>query len=216
MNDEIKEILEQMKSIAITGKDKNDIKVDGYGLQQNELKILLDYITNLQQAIEVKNERIKEEQQEKERYIKFYNELNIWNKELQQENEDNLKCIKSLKEQLESVIKNNQELLEKWHKNNDKIVNLISENERLKQDYINLRNYIKMRNVSTEVEDKALLYNIELENINKKKYLDYKSRCEKAIEYVKRFTSSYDKCEFDGWANPQHLVDILQNGSDEK
>lgn len=48
---------------------------------------LLDENNNLQQAIEVKNERIKEEQQEKERYIKFYNELNIWNKKLQQENE---------------------------------------------------------------------------------------------------------------------------------
>lgn len=51
MKDEIKQILEQMESIAITGKNKNGIKVDGYGLQQNELKILLDYITNLQQAI---------------------------------------------------------------------------------------------------------------------------------------------------------------------
>lgn len=49
MNKEIKKMLEQMKIIAITGKDKNGIKVDGYGLQQNGLKILLDYITNLQQ-----------------------------------------------------------------------------------------------------------------------------------------------------------------------
>lgn len=56
MNDEIKEMLEQMKSIAITGKDKNGIKVDGYGLQQNGLKLLLDYITNLQQEIEKLND----------------------------------------------------------------------------------------------------------------------------------------------------------------
>ena len=49
MNDEIKEMIEQMESIAKTGKDKNGIKVDGYGLQQNELKMFLEYITNLQQ-----------------------------------------------------------------------------------------------------------------------------------------------------------------------
>lgn len=56
MNDEIKEMIEQMQSIAITGKSKNGIKVDGYGLQQNELKMFLDYITNLQQE----NERLKQ------------------------------------------------------------------------------------------------------------------------------------------------------------
>ena len=52
---------------------------------------------------------------------------------LQEENKDNLKCIKSLKEQLESVINENQKLLETWHKNNDKNINLISENECLKE-----------------------------------------------------------------------------------
>lgn len=226
MNNEIKEILDKFKIVI-----RNDLD---YMLRTHNCKILLDYITNLQQAVEVKNERIKEEQQEKERYIKFYNELNIWNKELQQENEDNLKCIKNLKEQLESVIKNNQELLKKWHKNNDKIVNLISENERLKennsdmqeemartweenerlkQDYINVKNYIKMRNVSTEVEDKALLYNIELENINKKKYLDYKSRCEKAISKINDLYSYADNEEYvDNYC--KDLLNILQNGSD--
>ena len=52
---------------------------------------------------------------------------------LQKENKDNLECIKSLKEQLESVINENQKLLETWHKNNDKNINLISENEYLKE-----------------------------------------------------------------------------------
>ena len=55
MNDEIKEMMEQMESIAITGKDKSGIKVDGYGLQQNELKMLLDYITNLREELKDRN-----------------------------------------------------------------------------------------------------------------------------------------------------------------
>lgn len=83
MNNEIKEILEQMKSIAITGKDKNDIKVDGYGLQQNELKILLDYITNLQQAVkdtkDTADDMLYELKQENERLkgrIEFLEDIN--------------------------------------------------------------------------------------------------------------------------------------------
>ena len=98
----------------------------------------------------------------------------------------------------------------------DYITNLQQENERLKQDYINVRNYIKMRNVSAEVEDKALLYNIELENINKKKYLDYKSRCEKAIEYIdkhkKKMYKSRNKITM---FILMKLENILQNGSDD-
>ena len=108
---------------------------------------------------------------------------------------------------------------------------LWEENEKLKQDYINVRNYIKMRNVDTEVEDKALLYNIELENINKKKYLDYKSRCEKASECIKKDTRWFDSeytrvygelCDCAGakgdrlevMVNPSNALNILQNGSD--
>lgn len=64
-----------------------------YFNQENYEKLLSVYenakwfVSNWEQAlqnIKVKNERIKEEQQEKERYIKFYNGLNIWNKNLQQ------------------------------------------------------------------------------------------------------------------------------------
>ena len=160
-----------------------------------------NYITNLQQAVEVKNERIKEEQQEKERYIKFYNELNIWNKELQQENE--------------RLKQNNQAMQEEMARTWQKCDDLQQENEKLKQDYINVKNYIKMRNVSTEVEDKAFLYNIELENINKKKYLDYKSRCEKAISKINDLYSYADNEEYvDNYC--KDLLNILQNGSEEK
>lgn len=96
---------------------------------------------------------------------------------LQQENEDNLKCIKSLKEQLESVINENQRLLKQWFEDNDKTVKLVSEKEYYKQ------------------------------NFN-----DYKSRCEKAIEYLDNKLKllphyMYEKEMYD-------LLNILQGSED--
>lgn len=98
----------------------------------------------------------------------------------------------------------------------DYITNLQQENERLKQDYINVKNYIVLRKVDSEVQDKATLYNIELENINKKRYEDYKSRIEKAVEYMKKHI---EKCNIDGYegkfdnfdifTKPQELLNIL-------
>ena len=135
---------------------------------------------------------------------------------LQQEKEDNLKCIKSLKEQLESVIKNNQELLEKWHKNNDKIVNLISENERLKENNSNMQE--EMARVWEENERlktvKPCMLNFQECYVVK----DYKSRCEKAIEYIKD-NCSYEEdtkyCYDDLCSSDVNdLLNILQNGSD--
>ena len=76
MSDEIKEMLDNLEDAGFMYKR----------ISPEEIKKILDYITNLQEAIEIKNQRINEEQQEKERYIKFYNELNIWNKQLQEEN----------------------------------------------------------------------------------------------------------------------------------
>lgn len=52
MNDEIREMLEEMKSIIDTGKDINGIKVDGCGFHGRDLKLLYDYITNLQEENE--------------------------------------------------------------------------------------------------------------------------------------------------------------------
>lgn len=87
-----------------------------------------------------------------------YDDLEVWEfsyldnyiTNLQQKNEDNMKCIKSIKEQLESVINENQRLLNKWFENNDKMVELIGEKE---------------------------VYNESLK--------EYKSRIEKAVEYIK-------------------------------
>lgn len=128
---------------------------------------------------------------------------------LQQENEDNSRCIKSLKEQLESVIKNNQELLEKWHKNNDKIVNLISENERLKKA-LNCKEYFS----STMPEDTEFViltknnYDRQQKDIQLE-LIDYKSRCEKAIQYMNNDKSN-DHADL-----IEDLLNILQNGSDD-
>lgn len=144
MKDEIKEILSLLNSSSWS----------------NEAEKIEDYITNLQQAIEVKNERIKEEQQEKERYIKFYNELNIWNKELQQEN------------------------------------------ERLK--------------VKTKEQSLLLIDYQDMEQ----RYNDYKSRCEKANEYMQDFIFEPLLVQEDRKLimfneNLRNFENILQNGSDD-
>lgn len=62
-----------------------------------------------------------------------------------------------------------------------------------------------------------------LDNIVKdtEKRIDYKSRCEKAIEYNKEIVNNYleeDNCEYcDGrYATAKHNLNILQNGSDGK
>ena len=159
MNNEIKEMIEQMESIAITSKDKNGIKVDGYGLQQNELKMFLDYITNLQQ---------KEQEHKK------------INGELREENS-----------KLEIALQNLQEDYDKR----------IEENERLKND----------------VEDISCSHFSLF-----KSYEDYKSRCEKAIEYINKNKKVVSKYEAKDTRLPlgtfmwgvDNLLNILQNGSD--
>lgn len=126
---------------------------------------------------------------------------------LQQENEDNLKCINSLKEQLESVIKNNQELLEKWHKNNDKIVNLISENERLKEILVWKQEHEKELHTRIEkaINDiKSYLDGRKIINDNTKYYYTnefYKKPIKSNINYL-----------FNDYL--EYLINILQNESD--
>ena len=116
MNNEIKEMLEQMESISITGKNKNGIKVDGYGLGQNELKMFLDYITNLQQE----NERLKLElsgyreailrddkllglQQENERLKEWKKDLLNENIELENIRKETIEYIKYRKEEYDNA-----------------------------------------------------------------------------------------------------------------
>ena len=58
MNNEIREILEEMKSIIDTGKDINGIKVDGCGFHGRDLILLYDYIIDLQNENEKLNDTI--------------------------------------------------------------------------------------------------------------------------------------------------------------
>ena len=133
MKDEIKEILEWLEFRKNYGAE----------IDEDDLKLLLDYITNLQE-----------------------------------EKEDNLKCIKSLKGQLESVINENQRLLKQWFENNNKTVELASDKEYYKQSFN-----------------------------------DYKTRNEKAIEYIKSNLDNTGWLEI-GSQDVEVLINLLQ-GSDE-
>ena len=55
MTDEIKEILDNMKEIS-----SFEYTTDWFELNYEDIKLLLDYITNLQQELEEENERLKE------------------------------------------------------------------------------------------------------------------------------------------------------------
>lgn len=86
----------------------------------------------------------------------------------------------------------------------DYIINLQQENHELKSK---LECYENGAYYSSKVD--------ELEQENE----DYKSRCEKAIEYNKEIVDNYleeDGCEYcDGrYATAKHNLNILQNGSD--
>ena len=134
MNDEIKEILKEIECY------RNE-ELCLIFLSRKESNALLDYITNLQQRsvdigeyntlVNEYNEIYKENERLKENNQAMQEEMaRVW-----EENEDNLKCIKSLKEQLESVINENQRLLKQWFEDNDKTVKLVSEKECYKSNY---------------------------------------------------------------------------------
>lgn len=140
MNNEIREMLEEMKSIIDTGKDINGIKVDGCGFHGRDLKLLYDYITNLQNE----NERLKEK----------------------------LNC----KEYFSSTMPEDTEFV------------ILTKN-----------NYDRQQK------------DIQLELI------DYKSRVEKAVEYIKSLCYIESKNEWFTYGDdlsPEHIVNILQNGSE--
>lgn len=131
MNNEIKEILEYLK-------DKNDY-IEDFGISykrihidNGDLKTLLDYITNLQQ-----------------------------------ENETRQQDINNLTYQLAKIKQ---------------------ENERLKEYY-------------------ELMVQFNEKNLDR--FCDYKSRCEKAIEYIENPRHEMSVLTY------QNLLNILQNGSDD-
>ena len=99
----------------------------------------------------------------------------------------------------------------------DYITNLQQENERLEHENFCLREYliIHKKSIPNElVKDKTFIEMLDMPT-----YEDYKSRCEKAIEYNKEIVDNYleeDDCEYcDGrYATAKHNLNILQNGSD--
>lgn len=89
----------------------------------------------------------------------------------------------------------------------DYITNLQQENERLKEEN---------KHIFANVNDDELLISNAM---NYAEAQDYKSRCEKAIEYNKEIVNNYleeDNCEYcDGrYATAKHNLNILQNGSE--
>lgn len=80
----------------------------------------------------------------------------------------------------------------------DEIVELQQENERLKEANAELKAITKR---PTPI-DYAMI---------QKRYEDYKSRCEKAIEYIKENQDMVEWIHIPSW----ELLNILQNGSEE-
>ena len=203
MDKEVKEIITRInKEIEKHIKEgySEDMLVI-YELDVLQWRILLDYITTLQQDVQEANDNaewwgnrykaVERDNQELKKKIDRRYYKNEYER-IKQENEDNLKCIKSLKEQLESVINENQRLLKQWFENNDKTVELIGEKENYKQ------------------------------NFN-----DYKSRCEKASEDIKfclhSIKQEYEMSIDERTRNEMEscvqifnkTLNILQNGSDD-
>ena len=93
----------------------------------------------------------------------------------------------------------------------EEIKDLQQENERLKEA-LNCKEYFS----STMPEDTEFViltknnYDRQQKDIQLE-LIDYKFRCEKAIEYIENQTSLFDKCYFSGFKD---LLNILQNGSD--
>ena len=181
MNDEIKEILDYLKKIAdrpevnySTPNGRVNETIENIALiRATDCKILLDYITKLQQE----NEHLITELN---RYIHYSKTTGI--EELMQENE-------RLKEEIKFIEDIN-------HKNLGERIRLQQENERLKK----------------ELEDKCWdEANIRADILLEQD--DYKSRCEKASDNLKRNYWIKEHEHNDDVVNM--TLNILQNGSDD-
>ena len=160
MKDKIKEILDYFKR-----EDKNQL---GFNqdklLSYEEAKLLLDYITNLQ-------EELKGYKQERENLFKTIHDLQ--------------KEIKELKEV------NNYSKRELYKINKDRLeanLKLVEESERLKKENTKLyKKDIKIINeLKEELETTEEKWNKDKQfsKCRTMEMLDYKSRCEKLREYI--------------------------------
>lgn len=168
MNDEIKEILDWLKD--------EDIYVEDYGFQYKrislkEIKQLLDYITNLQQELQEANDSV-------EWWSNRFKAVERDNRELTQENEELKKKLdrRYYKNEYERIKQENERLQENNSNMQEEMARVWEENERLKEEQ-EYNNYCdkQLRKKISNLEYKITT----LEN--------YKSRCEKAIEFINKY-----------------------------
>ena len=79
------------------------------------------------------------------------------------------------------------------------------------------RSFRQNERLKAKTKEQSLLL-IDYQDMEQR-YNDYKSRCEKAVEYNKEIVDNYleeDDCEYcDGrYATAKHNLNILQNGSE--
>ena len=186
MKDDIKEILEEMKSIIDTGKDRNGIKVDGYGFHGKDLKLLYDCITNLQQEIKEANDSITW-------WTNRFKAVERDNKELKEELEEEKRIE-------EADLKTIQQLEEENETRQQDINNLTYQLAKMKEENERLKEEIDRQSKAQVILDDMLA--------------DYNYRIDRAIEYIQN-NMQYDNNIDDNWVMTDDLLNILQNGSDE-
>lgn len=99
----------------------------------------------------------------------------------------------------------------------DYITNLQQENDDLKNRLENAVADCKLRLQENErLKQTQYVWSYDLDM----QLEDYKSRCEKAIEYLKSYNTDFEHCRFNeapiSLRELGDLLNILQNGSDEK
>ena len=212
MTQDLKEMLHCIEMNCKHNKCFGGIKLD-----EKDCKLLLDYITNLQQENKVKTHQIEV----LEEIVNY--ERNIRNDKLQQEKDclqrnynDNEQAIQKLIKELKELQQENETLKEQ---NND--LRKIYRNT-YKRLFKNGNNELA-RYFQAQIDDCPTFY-VEPIIDYVKEYKIYKSRCQKAIEYIennKKETSShfngkeYVYRNFTLCCEPNDLLIIL-NGSDEK
>lgn len=233
LKDEIKEILARLEIVA----RKHTIRVcddgskmetmpasvvDELRLNNFSAKLLLDYITNLQKENKELLERFSSKIEEVSNLIKENERLKeeLKNRPIVDFTFDTYKELEDLKEENQRL-KNLCDKYEEEHNTTFKLwkmkmeemptyeekIEMQKENQRLKEEnnkLINEPTIMKMSRIDSVV---ANIYR------NHKEQEDYKSRCEKAIEYIKekqkiqyKFALSHIECD--------DLLNILNGGKD--
>ena len=212
MNNEIKEIINQLEIVARKHtielcEDGSKIEtmpasiVDELRLNNYSSKILLDYITNLQ-TIEQQYSALLSENAELQEELKGY----------KQERENLFKTTHKLQKEIKGLKEvNNYSKRELYKINKDRLeanLKLVEENKRLKENKLTPDELVNLLN----------------QELIKQRY-DYKSRCEKAIEYNEQIikdTKDFYRPTSDVIYSGDTLIDIatqninILNGGDKE